>query len=229
MNSNNYHFRYLKDVVYGANDGIITTFAVAAGVAGASLSPLIVLLLGFANLLADGFSMAASNYLGGKSELDISKEKEKSEAQQIKTRPAEEKGEIREILKEKGYAGEDIEKLVILISKNEGFWIDLMLHEELKIVPAKEAPSPQKTALATFIAFIFAGSIPLIPYIFTEFNNPFAMAIWFTAGALFIIGSLRSIFTGKKWFLAGAEMLIIGGIAALIAFGVGFGLKQIVG
>jgi VIT1/CCC1 family predicted Fe2+/Mn2+ transporter len=222
--------RYLKDIVYGANDGIITTFAVAAGAAGAALSPLVVLLLGFANLLADGFSMATSNYLGTKSEQELFKKEERTEEQEIKIKPTEEKKEIRNILINKGYQGKDLETLVRLISKNPEYWVDFMMHEELNITPISETSSPLKNSTATFIAFVLSGAIPLLPYIFLGVEGePFKLAILFTAVALFLVGSLRTIFTGRKWFFSGIEMLIIGGVAALIAFGVGFGLKQIVG
>ena len=87
---------HIKDIVYGANDGIITTFAIVAGSFGADLTPTVILVLGFANLLADGFSMAASNFLGSKSENSLYKEEEKREYDEVKNLPEKEKEEVRE-------------------------------------------------------------------------------------------------------------------------------------
>lgn len=157
---------YIGDVVYGANDGIITTFAVVAGVAGATLTPGIVIILGIANLIADGFSMATSNYLARKSERE--------------------------------YAN----------NISDGASQD-------------HAANPVKNAMVTFIAFVIAGAIPLIPYVFGVKNNVFYWAIFSTSVALFTVGSLRTLVTGIKWWIAGAEMLLIGTIAAGVAYGIG--------
>ena len=94
---------YLRDFVYGANDGIITTFAVVAGVAGANLSASVVLILGFANLLADGFSMAMSNYLGEKSNRDFVATERGREEWEVERLPEEEREEIRKIYRAKGF------------------------------------------------------------------------------------------------------------------------------
>jgi vacuolar iron transporter family protein len=213
---------YLKDTVYGANDGVITTFAVVAGVAGAQLDYSIVILLGLANLLADGFSMAASNYLGSKSEIDYALRERKTEELEFHHEPEEEYAEMFGFLRRKGYIKKDAEILLPLLSKNKEFWLDVMLQEELGLAPPNTATNPLRGALATFFAFVAAGVIPLVPYLFIETSAVFAAAAVFTAITLFVIGALRSLFTGQKWFIAGGEMLFVGGIAAVIAYTVGF-------
>jgi VIT1/CCC1 family predicted Fe2+/Mn2+ transporter len=221
--------RFIKDVVYGANDGIITTFAVIAGVAGASLPPITVLLLGFANLLADGFSMAASNYLGTKSESDVFKREHKVESSEVEMYPREELDETRNILIKKGYKEKDLEELLNLISKNKNFWVDLMLHEELKLSPASEKAKPVTKGIFTFVAFVVAGSAPLLPFIFLQsFGSPFKLAAIFTALTLFLVGSMRSIFTEKRWFFEGMEMFLVGGMASVIAYTIGYFVKIII-
>lgn len=167
---------HIKDIIYGANDGIITTFAVVASVAGASLSTTIILVIGLASLLADGFSMASSNYLGTKSEHDV------------------------------------------ICSQANSHCAHHSSHQ------------PVLSGVITFIAFIAAGSIPLLPFmILKNVSNIFPYAILATALALFIIGASRSVVTEKRVMASGAEMLVVGGIAAAIAYYVGAIVHGIVG
>lgn len=220
---------YLKDMVYGANDGIITTFAIIAGVVGAALPPIVVVLLGIANVLADGFSMALSNYLGTKSERDLFKRERRIEQWEIVHIPEEERAEIRAILVKKGYDGDDLERLTDLIVQNEDFWVDFMMHEELRLSSHGDR-KPSAHAFATFFAFVAAGIFPIVPYIFfSDGDLAFQLAIFVTAAALFLVGALRSFFTGMRWSRAGVEMLLIGGAAAVIAFSVGFFVRRLIG
>ena len=218
---------HLKNMVYSANDGIVTTFAVVAGVVGAALNPTTILILGFANLLADGFSMATGNYLGSKSENQLyTKEKEREE-REMEEVPEKEGIEILNILKEKGYQGTELEQLTDLIMKNKKFSVDFMMQEELKLSNANVTPF--KNAWVTFVSFVVAGLIPILPFIFIPASaNRFLLAIFFTAMALFVVGASRSVFTDKYWFLSGLEMLFVGGVAATIAYLIGFVISQIV-
>lgn len=217
---------FLKDAVYGANDGIISTFAVVAGVTGAALSPLVVVVIGLASLFADGFSMAVSNFLASRSELDFTKRERRVEAREVEVRPESEREEVRDILIKKGYEGQDLEQLVMLITKNKRFWIDFMMHEELGFAP-RGSIRPLRGAVITFVAFIVAGFLPIAPYIF-GMGNIFLWSVLATALVLFVIGSLRTLFTKKNWFLAGLEMLFLGGVAAIIAYSIGFLISSII-
>jgi vacuolar iron transporter family protein len=219
---------YLKDAIYGANDGIVTTFAVVAGVTGASLEHNIIILLGLASLLADGFSMAASNYLGSKSEHAYTVRERKIEEIELHTDPARERAEMQGYLQRKGYAKKDAEALLPLLSKNNEMWLDIMMLEELGISPPNANMQSIRAASATFFSFVLAGAIPLIPFLFTASEEVFGVASFFTASALFIIGAYRSLFTGQKWYVAGIEMLFIGGTAAVIAYAVGFLISGII-
>jgi VIT1/CCC1 family predicted Fe2+/Mn2+ transporter len=155
---------YIRDFIYGGIDGAVTTFAVVSGVSGAELSTSIVLILGFANLVADGFSMAASNYLGTRAEIDDYRRLEKVEHRHIRIEPEGEREEIRQIYREKGFEGEELEKAVELITSDKDRWVKTMLTEEYGL-PA-EIRSPWRAALATFAAFIVCGLVPLVPYLF---------------------------------------------------------------
>ena len=173
MKKGGFKRKYLPEFVYGGIDGTVTTFAVVSGVMGASLSSSIVLILGFANLFADGFSMAVSNYLSTK-------------------------------------------------SRNE-----LNIHD---------GKNPRRTALATFVAFITIGFIPLVSFVLAIIvknkyliSNQFVFSFILTAISLFVIGYLKGEVTGKHKFISSIETLAIGGIAALVAFFVGFFIKGLIG
>jgi len=161
---------YLAEIIYGANDGIVTTFAVVAGVAGAALSPSIVLVLGVANLFADGFSMGMSNYLSRRSEMDY-----------------------RETQGERA---------------------------------AADGKDPAKTAFVTFLAFVVAGWAPLIPYALAV-EPLFGVAVVVTGVAFFVVGASRSLVTTRRWYVNGTEMLVVGMVAATVAYAVGTLLKGV--
>ena len=170
----------IEDFVYGATDGAVTTFAVVAGVVGAELSPSIILILGFSNLFADGFSMAIGNYLGSKSQKGyIEKEKRRKEWE-IDNLVEQEKQEIKDIYKEKGFKEEILEEIVRVITSKKKVWIDTMMKEELGLIEDKK--QPLDAAITTFAAFNLVGVIPLIPFIFLylsgfEISTEYALCI----------------------------------------------------
>lgn len=208
----------LRDFVYGSIDGTITTFAIVAGVEGANLSTNIIIALGIANVLADGFSMAASNYSGTKTELDDMQRLRETEERHIKLFPEGEREEIRQILTLKGLEGEVLEGAVDAITSNRERWIDLMMVEEYGILPDK--PEPFRAAIITFFAFVVCGLIPLGSYIL-GFGSPFTTAMVATGATFFGIGALKSRWSLQHWVWSGFETFLIGGIAASLAYFVG--------
>lgn len=216
--------QYIKSFVYGGLDGIVTTFAVVAGVAGASLTSTVVLILGVANLIADGISMAFGDYLSTKAENDYMAAERVRETWEVRNYPEGEKQEMVELYMEKGIAREDAEIAVQALSKHEKSWVDIMMVEELGMVESKE--SPIKNAAVTFGSFVFFGSIPVLIYVVARFvpffaAHTFAVACVLTGITLFILGTLKIYFTRQPWYQAGLEMLLLGGFAAASAYGVG--------
>jgi vacuolar iron transporter family protein len=216
--------RYIKSVVYGGLDGIITTFAVVAGVAGAALSSGVVLILGFANLIADGISMAIGDYLSSKAEREYEAAERKREAWEVEHYPEGEKKELVELYEGKGMSRADAEQVVTIISRNPKAWVDIMMVEELGIVGSEE--SPLGNALATFLSFAVFGFIPLLTYVVATFvpvlrANSFTVAAALTGATLFTLGAVKVRITGKNWFVSGLETFVIGGITAAAAYGVG--------
>lgn len=164
---------HIGDLVFGANDGMVTTFAVVSGVTGAALSPPVAIILGLANLLADGFAMGAGNYLGARSEQDYQ------------------------------------ESLT-------GARTETQLHAV-------------GHAAAIMLAFIAAGSVPLLPFVLVRGGDSVFLASCVATGVtLFAVGSLRTLVTRARWFWSGLEMLAVGSTAAALAYGVGHFLRQLV-
>jgi vacuolar iron transporter family protein len=216
--------RYLKSVVYGGLDGIITTFAVVAGVAGASLSAGVVLILGFANLVADGISMAIGDYLSSKAEREYEAAERKREAWEVEHYPEGEKKELVELYQAKGVSRPDAESVVAVLSKHPKAWVDIMMVEELGIVTSDD--SPLANAVATFLSFAVFGFVPLLTHVLATFipalrATSFLIAALLTGVTLFALGSIKVRITGRNWFLSGLETLVIGGVAAAAAYGIG--------
>lgn len=216
----------LKAAVYGANDGIVTTFAIVAGVAGAGLSPSIILIMGIANLLADGVSMGMGDYLGERSERRHKKHQYQIEKWEIQHIPKEEKAELVEYFTKRGVVASEAEGLVKTITKYPKLWTELGFIDEMGTVPDFEG-SIWKTGFVTFLAFLVAGSLPLMPYFLQFLGAPipdsqqFGLSVLSTAGTLFFIGSLRTLITKGRWWTNGLEMLCIGTAAAGCAYLVG--------
>ncbi len=221
---------YLKDSIYGAIDGAVTTFAVVSSVAGAGLASGIVIILGLANLLADGFSMAAGNFLGTRAENQAARRARREEEEEIDAHPEGEREEIRQIFAGKGFEGDTLEKVVDVITADKRQWVEVMLQEEHGVAPVR--PSPVKAALATFMAFLVIGAIPLAAYIANLVNpdlvpSPFLPACLLTGIAFFAVGTLKSRFVDQHWALGGAETLGVGALAASIAYGIGVLLRPL--
>lgn len=220
---------YIKDAVYAANDGIVTTFAVVAGVAGAALDPIVVLILGFASLFADGFSMASGNFLGSRSEVRVYERQRRGQERSLQENPQKERGDIEYILASRGYEGEKLRAMLDLIMDNKQFAVDLMMDEEVHILKPEDG-RPLRSAFVTFFSFIAVGLVPLLPYLFVaESGAPFFYAVLFTGAVLFGVGAVRVIFMGGSWLWAGVEMLLVGGFAAAISYGIGAFLRGLVG
>ena len=213
---------YLRDWIYGGIDGAVTTFAIVAGVAGADLSATVVLLLGFANLLADGFAMAASNYSGTKAERDNYARVLAVEQRHIALVPDGEREEIRQIFSGKGFSGDDLERIVAVITADRSLWAKTMATEEYGLSPTPR--SPVLAALSTFVAFIVCGLVPLVSYLSAGGLGSCIVA----AGATFFgVGAIKSRWSPATWWWSGSETLLIGMSAAAVAFAVGLGLKEV--
>lgn len=218
---------YIHDIVYGANDGIVTTFAVVSGVAGAELSAAVVIILGFANVLADALSMGLGNYLSLRSKEDNYQRLYKEEMKEIETMPDMEKAEIRDIYTKKGFSGDDLDRVITVITSNKNTWVDVMMREEHGLAP-EDFGKPMLHGFMTFLAFLVFGSIPILPYLLPLApGSEFPITIISTGIALMLVGFLRSWVTRERIFRGPLEILAVGMVCAAAAYWVGVLLKGI--
>lgn len=221
---------YLRDFIYGAVDGIVTTFAVVSGVAGAGLSSGVVIVLGAANLAGDGFSMAVSNYLGTRADRQLVERARRIEEEHIAAYPDGEREEIRQILRAKGLSGTDLEKMVSAVTADRERWINTMIQEEYGL--SLQGPSPWRAAAVTFVAFVLLGALPLVSFVWRFLSpdsviEPYFVSSVITGAAFFLVGAIKGRFVLQRWYWAGAETCIVGGAAAALAYLVGAGLRGI--
>ena len=223
---------YFDDFIYGSIDGAVTTFAIVAGVMGASLPSVIILILGFANLFADGFSMAAANYQASKARNEFIEMKRKQEEWEIDNLEEQEKDEIRDIYKEKGFKDKLLEDVVRIITSRRKVWIDTMMKEELGLI--EDGKNPIHSSVSTFVGFNLVGLIPLIPFMIfmiigIEVNSEaFMYSTVSVLAAFFLVGMIKGKIVKKSMLYSGISTLIIGGIAAVVAYLVGYGLNFLI-
>jgi vacuolar iron transporter family protein len=225
---------YLGNLVYGGLDGVITTFAVVSGVVGANLAPGIILILGLANLLGDGVSMAAGAYLSAKSEQEVYTRERRHLTEQVVQAPEAQKAALRDCYEKQGYGPKEAQRLTEIVSQEPGRWVNTLLSEQRLLLPQKRKPVLE--GLATLIAFVVAGAIPLLTYLadlIFHFSLGTTTAFWISVGlsavALFGLGAAKVFVTKRNPLRSGIEMLLVGGLAALVAFGVGVLLKALGG
>lgn len=219
----------MSDLVLGAIDGCITTFAIVSGAFGAGFSPLVVVVMGVANLLADGVSMAVSNFEAVNAQQRFAEHARRTEEQHIRLVPEGEREEIRQIFANKGFSGENLEHIVDTVTADRGLWIDTMLSEEYGL--AQIEPDPLASAWWTFIAFVVVGLIPMLPFFFggSDFTQKFVISTTLAGLVFFSIGLLKGrVFQGSM-LRAGLGTFLLGSSAAGIAFAVGYILQQAFG
>lgn len=222
---------YLRDFIYGAIDGAVTTFAVVSGVAGAGLPTSVIVILGVANLVGDGFSMAAGNFLGTRADEELRHRKRRMEERHIEMVPDGERNEIREIFRNQGFTGADLERVVEVITADRDRWVNTMLKEEHGI--ALLGPKPLRAALTTFYAFLLVGIVPLLPFLASivfgwSLPHPYLWSTILTSLSFFAVGAVKSRFVEQHWFRSGGLTLLIGGAAATLAYLCGMLLQRVV-
>lgn len=218
----------IRDIVYGALDGIVTTFAIVAGAAGAGFSGGVVIIFGFANLVADGISMGFGAFLGSKSERDFVKAEKKVLKERIHANPEDQLEKLKYAFHEKGFHGKLLDQVAEVLTEDEDLWIHTAAQEVLDL-PHENDLTPTRDGIITFFSFLFAGFMPLLAYLLPIApENQFHAAIAFTVLMLFLIGAGRTRVTAEGFLRSGFEMLITGGLAAGAAYTIGAVLSTLV-
>lgn len=221
---------YLGEFVYGGIDGSVTTFAVVAGSVGAGLDSAIIIILGFANLFADGFAMSIGAYLSTKSEIDNYNKHKKVEYWEVEAYPEIERQEVEEIYKAKGFDGALLQEVVDVITADKDRWVDVMMKEELHMM--EEDKSPFMVGFVTYISFISIGLIPLLLYVWDYVwgfsGNLFLGTSLLTSLGFILVGFLKTYVTETNRLKGVLETLLLGVLAALVSYYVGDFLEGII-
>ncbi len=219
----------LSDAVLGAIDGCVTTFSVVCGAVGAGFEPVVALVLGIANLLSDGFSMAVSNHEAVRAEMEVLEWLREEEERHIDEVPWGERQEIRQIFADKGFRGDVLEQIVDTICSDRRLWVETMLVEEHGL--RKGTPNPWRSSLATFGAFVTVGAMPLMPFMVPGWSVElrFGLSVAVAAVMFFAVGALKGVAVGRSPLGSGVRTLVSGGAAASLAWGAGWLLREVAG
>ncbi len=213
--------RVIREIIFGMNDGMVTTIGFVAGVTGSLANTFYILLSGIAGLVAGAISMFFGAYLSAKSQNEFFEKEIKREKREIKETPEREREEIRDIYAEMGFNENEVRMIVNRITSDEKLWIKVMLREELGIIEEYLDP-PFKLASIMGISFVIGAFPPLIPYFFIDdIWNAFFLASGLSAVVLFGIGVAKTYVTDTKWYKSGFEILIIGSSATVIGYFIG--------
>ena len=232
---------HIKSIVYGGLDGIITTFATVTSVAGAQLSPVVIVVLGISHLVADGLSMGTGDAMSSQAEIDLNKSERRRERWEMENNMQGEIDEMIDLYEKKGVSRPDAEVIIRTMSRYPRQFLDHMMVEELGLPPPDtDNLSPVKAGFITMCSFMLFGSIPLLPFLialipWTDSVLTERVQLWSsvvtTVLTLFTLGVLKgrvSGATGKSWLWSGVQMAMNGSFAAVLGFIVGWGMGKLV-
>jgi VIT1/CCC1 family predicted Fe2+/Mn2+ transporter len=210
--------RSLRDLVFGANDGLVAAFAVVSGVHGAAVSTRIILLAGLAELIGGTIAMGLGAFLAAKSEREFILSEREREEREVLEFPDEERKEVRTIFARKGFRGEALEQMVNHVTADPVFWVDTMMTEELGLA-AVPTSAPFRSGLVVAMAYALGAAFPVIPYALpVPVQTAFALSVGCTLLALFVAGALKTLMTGRPWLRSGTETVLVGALAAAATF-----------
>lgn len=215
----------IRQVTFGMNDGVVSIFALLAGIAGASQGVDTILVTLIAATAAGALSMAAGEFISSKSESDFFNHEINQERLEIQLCPEIEREELRQIYIKKGFEGELLENVVDHICSDNELWVQEMVIDELGVTEL-EHESSLKTAGVIFLAFCLGASFPTLPYVFlapldVDPSLIFKIATAVTVGGLFLAGAMKKFVTGVNWFKSGMEMVLVGAFAFGISYVIG--------
>lgn len=210
----------IREVVFGMEDGMVSTLGSIVGIAAATQERFTVILAGFVIISVESISMAVGSYISNKSERAIDERKLFEEKHELHTYPEEEKHELIAMYVKDGWTKPLAAKMAEEASKNKKLFLQEMAYRELRIFP-DSLVDPSKNALFMGVSYIIGGSIPLVPYLFLPIQSAILPSILFTLLGLFILGATITKYTKRNWVKAGFEMLAIAGLAAVVGYAVG--------
>lgn len=210
---------WLRESVFGANDGLVSNVALVSGIAGGTGNADIILLGGVAGLVAGAISMALGAYISTKSEREFRDAEEARERWEIEHMREQELAETRQIFQLKGITGPLLDEIVDVVSRDHDQWIHLMMTDELGF--PREVPRPVASAVIMGLAFAVAAFFPVAPYVFAEGSTAFGASLALSGVALFGIGAMRAWLTTGSLLFKGLEMVVLATAAVGVAFAIG--------
>lgn len=219
--------KFLRHAIFGMNDGLVSVLALTAGLTGAYLSKNIVLIAGVTEMIAGSISMSLGTYISTKSQIEFYKREVKREKEDLERLPQLEKSHIREIYKNKGFSGHELDRVVNKLTSNKSIWLDVLVNEELGLSSSK-MENAFTSGVVMFFAYIFGCLIPLSSFFLLPLNLALKAAIFSSLAILFLAGAAKTHFTGRNWLKSGLEMVLIGALATTVAYYAGTFLRGIV-
>ena len=210
----------MREVIFGVNDGLVSTLSLVSGVAGAAVGRGVVLLAGVAGLLSGAISMAAGAYISTKSQREVFEAQVGHERQELEDDPEEERAELRTLLRLKGYTEEEARQMVERIDQSPELMLESLVRDELGLIP-ESFPNPWLAGLQSGVAFVIGSFIPLIGYLLFGGTTAVLISVGISVAALFVVGVLKTFFTGLPWLRSGLEMVIIGLFATAVTYLIG--------
>lgn len=211
----------LRAAIFGMNDGLVSNLSLIFGVAGSGVSGNVVVIAGFAGLLAGAFSMGAGEYVSMKVQREVYEQLIHKEAHEIATQPEEELRELAQIYERKGIRAETAELIAEELMKDPQVALETHAREELGIDMEEGLGSPWAAAGSSFAMFSIGAFVPLVPFLFTSGEAAAVVSAGLSGVTLFAVGGAMSILTGRGVLISGARMLAIGAVAAAITYAVG--------
>lgn len=209
----------VRDIVIGMSDGLTVPFALAAGISGTGAATNIVVTAGLAEIAAGSIAMGLGGYLAARTDVEHYETERQREMDETEKIPEKEKEEVAEIFREYGLSETELKPMVNALSKNQKNWVDFMMRFELGL----EQPDPKRasqSALTIALSYIAGGLIPLSPYMMlSNLNTALQVSVGVTLLALFLFGFFKGRFTGISPLRSGLQTILVGGLAAAVAFG----------
>ena len=210
----------LRDVMLGLNDGLVASFAVSSGVAGAFTDARVVLMAGLAEMLGGAVSMGLAAFISARSQIEFYESEVDRERYEIKRFPEHEKDEIRGIYKQKGFSGPLLDQIVAHITGDPDRWADVMMREELGFTE-ENFESPLKSSMVVGASYLIGAAVPVAPYLFIAPATGVIVSAIITVLVLFAVGAAKTIITTRAWWRSGIESMLTGIAAGAVTYAAG--------
>ncbi len=220
QNHQNQRGSYIREFIFGFNDGLVSTLALVAGLTGAVLEREVIIIAGIASAIAGAISMALGAYISSKSQKEVYLREIEQEKRHIEKAPKTELKQLCLIYKRRGFTDREVEVICNGLKRNKKRWLQVMTQELLGFT--EEFKDLKKITLIMGLSFIVGASIPLVPYLLFNITTALTFSIFLCIVALFLAGIAKTKFTGLSWIKSGIEMVVIGCVATLVSYYAGY-------